>query len=98
MALRERPECYPLHSKRHHGHDQNSGQRHHQVGLACQAIKRKSADHDQFAMGKIDQAHNAENQANSQCGEGIDSAKGEMASMAFWRKIMGPPAGSSMPK
>ena len=47
------------------------------IGLARQAIEHEAADHDQLAMGEVDQPHDAEDQADAQRRQGIDGAQAD---------------------
>ncbi len=77
IGAAQRPEGQPLHAERQDRHHEYRRQRHHDVGLARQAVERESADHDQLAMGEIDQPHDAEDQPDAERGQRVDGAQAD---------------------
>jgi hypothetical protein len=76
-GLAQRPEGDPLHAEGEDGDDDDGAQGHDHHRIAGQRVDHEAAHHDQLAMGEVDQAHDAEDEADAERGQGIDRAQAD---------------------
>ena len=101
VGAADRPERHPLHRERRRRStisDRRRASSERPAAAPASRYERVAADHDQLAVGEVDQAHDPEDQRDPEREQRVEAAEADARRSAFWSEVVSSARGLARPE